>query len=615
MEFRKDINGLRAISVFLVLGSHLKISWLSNGFIGVDIFFVISGFLITGLLGRKLNIKNILVFINKRAKRILPNLFLVSFLIFVFSLLLMPGYLLQEIFINFYSSLFGFSNYIFMFQGRDYFAPSSDLNPFLHIWSLSVEIQFYIFFLLLFFLLKNFSANVKFFMVLSISLASLVLSIEFSNISHFYFFTPIRIFEFGIGSLVFLLNSKIKKNKQNYLVFISIIFLLTSLLLTNKSNSIPVFEIIFACLAAAIFLLTGSSCINKFLGNNIFDYLGKISYLIYLIHWPFLVFFSFYFDTSALSKTLIFILIVALSIFLYHYYETKTRYIKLYYNLSIIIFIFLFLSIFVFKENILQKMLKSPNEYQTLILKERIHRDELYQNLDQHDVIKKKSTEMDNHILILGDSHADDIFFGFSDKNFTIRNKKIVRLRIDTICYNLNHRRPVLSRILYSKIGKCESQQKILYNFVNKNLFQTVIVVNHWNERNINHASNFFNFLNKANLDKIIIVGTNETFNKFDNIFNYSNDYRSLNMSFFKERKESSMINTVLQQEAKENNFLFFDRLLNFCDNITSTCNIIGENKHINYIDQSHYTVSYSIFISNLLKEFIINKVDKFQDR
>ena len=101
MEFRKDINGLRAISVFLVLGSHLKISWLSNGFIGVDIFFVISGFLITGLLGKKLNIKNILVFINKRAKRILPNLFLVSFLIFVFSLLLMPGYLLQEIFINF----------------------------------------------------------------------------------------------------------------------------------------------------------------------------------------------------------------------------------------------------------------------------------------------------------------------------------------------------------------------------------------------------------------------------------------------------------------------------------------------------------------------------------
>jgi hypothetical protein len=205
----------------------------------------------------------------------------------------------------------------------------------------------------------------------------------------------------------------------------------------------------------------------------------------------------------------------------------------------------------------------------------------------------------------LGDSHADDIFFGFSDKNYMIGNKKIARLRIDTICYNFNHKRPILSKIINSKIGTCESQQNNLYNFVNKNSFDTVIVVNHWNEKNIDYASALFNFLNRQNLNKIIIVGTNETFNQFDTIFNYSRDYKSLNMFFFKDKKNNKDFNTALKFEAKKNNFLFFDRALDFCNISSSTCSIIDQYKNINYIDQSHYAVPYSIFVSNLLKDFI----------
>ena len=605
MEFRKDINGLRFIAVSLVLCSHLGINFLSNGFIGVDIFFVISGFLITGLLNKKLNIQDILVFIKKRCKRILPNLFLISFLIFIFSFLLIPKYLLKEIFINFYSSIFGFSNYAFMSQAQNYFAPTSNLNPFLHLWSLSIEIQFYIFFLFLFFVLNFFSTRFKFFIVLLISLASLLLSVDLSNIEHFYFFTPIRIFEFGIGSLIFLLNLKITKNKQNYLIFIFILLLSTSLLFIDKSNSVPGFQIIFPCLAAAIFLLTGSSSVNLFLGSDIFNYLGKISYLIYLVHWPLLVFAGFYFESSPLNKFIIFILTMLFSIFFYHFYEIKTRYNKLYYNIFLLIFIFFILIIFLLKDNILHKNFKNSNEYQALLLKERIKRDAMHQKLDEYDITKKKSNKFDSRILILGDSHADDIFFGFSDKNYMIGNKKIARLRIDTICYNFNHKRPILSKIINSKIGTCESQQNNLYNFVNKNSFDTVIVVNHWNEKNIDYASALFNFLNRQNLNKIIIVGTNETFNQFDTIFNYSRDYKSLNMFFFKDKKNNKDFNTALKFEAKKNNFLFFDRALDFCNISSSTCSIIDQYKNINYIDQSHYAVPYSIFVSNLLKDFI----------
>ena len=144
MKLRGDINGLRFLAVLLVFLSHLKFNFFLNGFFGVDIFFVISGYFITILLNKKLSLKDVKIFIIKRIKRLLPNLFLISFLIIIFSFLLLPKYLLKDVFQNFYSSIFGFSNFLFMFQSQEYFGPTSDLNPFLHIWSLSVEIQFYL---------------------------------------------------------------------------------------------------------------------------------------------------------------------------------------------------------------------------------------------------------------------------------------------------------------------------------------------------------------------------------------------------------------------------------------------------------------------------------------
>ena len=606
MEFRKDINGLRFVAVFLVLCSHLKISFLSNGFVGVDIFFVISGFLITGLLDKKLNIQDVLVFIQKRIQRILPNLFLISFLIFFFSFLLMPEYLLEKIFINFYSSIFGFSNYIFMLQAQDYFGTASDLNPFLHMWSLGVEIQFYILFLFLFFLMRDFSRKAKIFIILVISITSLLLSIDLSRIDHFYFLTPIRIFEFGIGSLIFLLNLKINKNKQNFLSLFFVIFLSASLIFINKLNPVPGSQIIFPCMTIAIFLLSNCSSVNQFLGSNIFNYLGKVSYLIYLVHWPLIVFTSFYFESSLLNKFLIFALTIVISVFLYHFFEIKTRYNKFYYNFFIIISIFLLFGIFLLKENILDKKTKNLNEYQISLLKERIKRDLQYQKLDDHDITKKNFIKLDHHILILGDSHADDIFFGFSDKNYMIDNKKIVRLKIDTICYNFSHKRPMLSKIVYSKIGTCESQQKKLHKFLKKTPPKMLVIANHWNEKNIEYAPDLFKFLNRKNLNNIIVVGANDTFNKFDTIFNYSNDYKALNISFFRERRNNYEINATLKFEAKRNNFLFFDRFLDFCDTSMATCNIMGDNESINYIDETHYTIPYSIFVSSRLKEFII---------
>ena len=150
--YRKDIDGLRAIAVYSVIFFHLKIDFLSGlklngGFIGVDVFFVISGFLISSIILRevekkKFSIKN---FYNRRARRILPIFILVGFISSTFSFyLFLPGDLLE--FSNSLISSIFFSSNFFFWQNTGYFFAENQLKPLIHTWSLSVEEQFYILF-------------------------------------------------------------------------------------------------------------------------------------------------------------------------------------------------------------------------------------------------------------------------------------------------------------------------------------------------------------------------------------------------------------------------------------------------------------------------------------
>ena len=145
-SYRPEIDGLRFIAVLLVILYHSKINFFNGGFIGVDIFFVISGYLITSIIIKQ-NIENkfsYFNFIERRARRILPALFLVIFICLPFAYILLINEDLNKFGLSVVASTTYWSNFLFFFENLNYFAAASEYKPLLHTWSLSIEEQFYL---------------------------------------------------------------------------------------------------------------------------------------------------------------------------------------------------------------------------------------------------------------------------------------------------------------------------------------------------------------------------------------------------------------------------------------------------------------------------------------
>ena len=218
-EYRPEIDGLRAVAVIAVILNHFNKDLLMSGYLGVDIFFVISGFVITSSIDKRKHLPFlpfIKDFYERRIKRILPALlFFVIAISFAICLIIKsPEYYLTVG----GRSLIGISNITFYRNSIDYFADSSDLNPFLHTWSLSVEEQFYLIFPFIIwfsgFTKKTKNGLKKFFFIITfISFISLINYLYFYNVnfSATYFLMPLRFWELGFGCISYLI-------KKNYLI-------------------------------------------------------------------------------------------------------------------------------------------------------------------------------------------------------------------------------------------------------------------------------------------------------------------------------------------------------------------------------------------------------------
>ena len=319
-DYRPDIDGLRALAVVLVVLFHTGLGPFTGGFIGVDVFFVISGFLITRLIVDEVASTGTFGFSRfyaRRARRILPALFFTIGLSAVFAFLLFSPEHLESFAGAMLSAVASVSN-IFFWQESGYFDAEAITKPLLHTWSLGVEEQFYAFWPILLVFLLGASARVVALGIFAAGAASLWLSgwmlggemlpaikaaLPWTSgwmneaPAAAFFLTPFRVFEFAIGALmVWMIRFQPDRSIfAELLVLVGLAMILYAAVTYTNQITFPYLNALLPCLGTALVIHSGTAPVGGLLlSNRISVGAGLISYSIYLIHWPLLVFWTYY---------------------------------------------------------------------------------------------------------------------------------------------------------------------------------------------------------------------------------------------------------------------------------------------------------------------------------
>ena len=412
IKYRPEIDGLRAIAVISVIIYHLNENWLSGGFLGVDIFFVISGFLITGIIITEIqqNSFSFKQFYTRRIKRIYPAFITVMALVsFIASAIFIYNDFNQlrktiELATAFLSNF-----YLGLTQG--YFDLSANENPVLHIWSLAVEEQYYLIFPLILILAYKKFREIKVLFIITLILFFILLTTSFIPANFYkevlhqpniYYLSNLRFPELLIGSLLaiyhnFSNKAKLSKQVSNILAILSTLLLFSCLFLMNNDIAfIPGVTLILPCIFTALIIHTTyqNNVIKLCLSNKVIVFIGKISYSLYLYHWIFIAL-AYYItgekQINNQSITIVTVLTIIFSVLSYYLIEQPIRKSKLNFKQSFLYIYF-----------IPSLLLLEFNLYKRQIMR-----------VEQEHIEQESPISNENHypakVIILGDSHSSHL--------------------------------------------------------------------------------------------------------------------------------------------------------------------------------------------------------------
>ena len=351
LGYRGDIEGLRAVAILLVVAAHARVSWLAGGFVGVDVFYVLSGYLITGLLVQEIHETGDLRFANfyaRRLRRLMPALLLMVAIVCVLGRLLLPaGEQLGQATAA-ASALLWISNFNFAFSNLGYFAPGADSNLFLHTWSLGVEEQFYTVWPLLVVLAMGAWQGAKrrpsagrlkwyFSVIFVLGLAlSLYWTREAPQLA--FYMMPSRAWQFALGALVFLAAGSPAFQMSGPTIgqkwlraggWLGLAMILLSSVLIDGSVPYPGTWALLPSIGAALVLAAGGGgawSAGNVLAIRPMQAIGRVSYAWYLWHWPVLLLGATLVDTDSGWNRLALVVISLIAATLsYRFFELPVR--------------------------------------------------------------------------------------------------------------------------------------------------------------------------------------------------------------------------------------------------------------------------------------------------
>jgi len=495
-NYRLDIDGLRFVAVFIVILNHY--SWgFSGGFVGVDVFFVISGFVITNQIYKAMenNEFSFLDFWYRRIKRISPAMLFMLFIVgATFTFVLSPNDAIV-FYKNIIANILSLSNFYIWREYGGYFSGLAKEAPLLHTWSLAVEEQFYIFWpVILYFLVKI--KNIKLFSI--ISLTMILLSVLFSQfgteraITASYFLLPTRFFEliFGCFLSILMLKSEVdfNRNVKNVMSFIGLSFILYSSLFFNERTEFPGYNALVPVLGTVLFILSNGSFLNALLSNRHLNYLGQMSYSLYLWHWPAITLLVYIESDTFLNKILSLFIVFLMSFISLNFIENPIKESKKINKKHLLLFGFFIPSLLaiiiswigIYTNGFDQRF----NEYENTVFKAMTSDNNERKCLSGHRSYNRAlSSECsfgngEISVLLIGDSHANHLrgfFENMSEKN---GNVKITEYTLDS-CHPIfdlthgNRNKPMVATT-------CRIRNDITKEIISKSDFDFVILAANW---------------------------------------------------------------------------------------------------------------------------------------
>lgn len=619
-NYRLDIQGLRAIAVLSVVLFHINPILLPGGYIGVDIFFVISGYLIMGFIWRDLKHESftLLHFYTRRVYRLFPALFtMVIFTTIAAYFILLPSENVLYI-KSMLSTLFYVSNFYFYSQAS-YFNDAMEFYPLLHTWSLSVEEQFYMLFPLLLIWIYRHQAKKIVFLLIVMALLSLLLSQWYVgyDASFAFFSSPTRFFQFITGGIVaiYLQSHKPSKRGNDMAVIVGIIVLLGTLYFYNEHTPFPGLNALLPSFATALVLYYGLQMhlARVILENRYMVFIGNASYSIYLWHWPLIVFYKLKVSpTLSVSEAfLLFTLSIGLGILSWYFIENKTRRhtlskVTLKPILTVlagsVIFSALVVSIFHYLPY--EKRQYKNKAYQYLDFNTSDFRDgkcfltSKYNDIKFYDKQECVTYEAGKkNYLLLGDSHAAHYYYAM--KSLLHKNETLTQVTSSGCT-------PIMP---YQGIQRCTELMYWAYNtLIPSKHYDTIILSAHWGYVNHQGIVDTVKYLQKYT-NRIVVLGPSMQYTQpLPRLLVELKEGEDSNLIYKKagKLKQLHLIDYAMEHYFRLNKVTYISTLNILCNE--RGCKSITENGTPVNFDKSHLTNEGAYYILKKIEGNIFDR-------
>ncbi|MBK3476904.1 acyltransferase [Pseudomonas sp. MF6751] len=619
MSYRPDIDGLRAIAVLLVVLNHVGFSAFSGGYIGVDVFFVISGYLITSIISRQMERGDFSFsdFYMRRARRILPALYVVLLSVMAAGYYL---YLPSDYSVLSQSTLSAIafaSNVFFWKNSGGYFSSSAEEMPLLHIWSLSVEEQFYFVWplaLILIIKLKSSAwrlAVIAAALVASFALAEIGVQREWSST---YFLLPSRAGELMVGAILAIWLSKRKPINTasiapNIAAFAGLLMIIAPAFLLSKNSGFPGVNALIPCVGAALIIGSrtfGKTLVSHALSTRPLVFVGLISYSLYLWHWPLISFLRY---SKVEITTEIAVGLVAASALMgylsWRFVEQAFRHRSTPMTAALIsaavagLICTIALPLAVYLKD------GYPARFPYALLTQ----DQLTAERSRYwNGMTTKATQFDDSsklkkVAVVGNSHAYDFSYALTENGF---NGQIKLIETSFYCFNFSN-----NFVWPTKEQDCKNELKTVLESPELKTADAIYLHDNWGSKNLDGLKEMINKIRAISPAPIFVIGPKMIFNDTAlNISKYAQQAHKispLTINAFS-RSFQTVERYAYDQELKtffnENKFenVKYESALDVQCGKSYECNIISEKGAYLYFDAEHFTLEGSREFGSRLK-------------